>query len=118
MEQEEIKTKPIWTDYYLNKYKWYRKRRKCTWYKHEFTKDALELSITFVGTWWALYGNINRYSKVVDKEYIITGIKASLVKNCSIPDFVDTLVCERCNQPNDNDCSICYDCTEEVQKLP
>jgi hypothetical protein len=64
----DIKKKTIWTDYYLNKYKWYRKWRKCTWYKHEFTKDALELSITFVGTWWALYGNINRYSKVVDKE--------------------------------------------------
>ena len=63
-----IKKKPIWTDYYLNKYKWYRKWRKCTWYKHEFTTDALELSIAFVGTWWALYGNINRYSKVVDKE--------------------------------------------------
>ena len=31
---------------------------------------------------------------------------------------VDTLVCDRCKQPNDNDCSICYDCTEEVQKLP
>ena len=64
----DIKKKPIWTDYYLNKYKWYRKWRKCTWYKHEFTKDALEISMTFVGTWWALYGNINRYSKVVDKE--------------------------------------------------
>ena len=64
----DVKKKPIWTDYYLNKHKWYRKWRKCTWYKHEFTKDALELSITFVGTWWALYEKINRYSKVVDKE--------------------------------------------------
>jgi hypothetical protein len=26
------------------------------------------LSITFVGTFWALYGNINRYSKVIKTE--------------------------------------------------
>ena len=30
----------------------------------------------------------------------------------------ELLVCERCKKPNDNDCSICYDCTEEIQKLP
>jgi hypothetical protein len=60
--------KPIWFDYYLNKFKWYRKWRKQTWYKHQFTTDALELSITFTGTWWALYGKINRYSDVIDKE--------------------------------------------------
>jgi len=64
----DVKKKPIWADYYLNKYNWYRKRRKCTWYKHEFTEDALELSITFVGTWWALYGKTNRYSDVVETE--------------------------------------------------
>ena len=52
-------------DYYLSNFKWYRKYRKCTWYKHEFTQDALELSVTFTGTFWALYGDINRYSKVV-----------------------------------------------------
>lgn len=52
-------------DYYLSNFKWYRKYRKCTWYKHEFTRDALELSVTFTGTFWALYGDINRYSKVV-----------------------------------------------------
>jgi hypothetical protein len=40
------------------------------------------------------------------------------LKLLGIPVVVDTLVCERCKQPNDNDCSICYDCTEEVQKLP
>jgi hypothetical protein len=67
-ETQSSEKKPIWTDYYLNKYKWYRKRRKCTWYKHEFTTEALQLSITFAGTWWALYGDINRYSKVVYKE--------------------------------------------------
>ena len=56
------------SNYYLNRFKWYRKWRKCTWYKHQFTNDALELSITFTGTWWALYGKINRYSDVVDTE--------------------------------------------------
>ena len=60
--------KPIWLDYYLNRFKWYRKWRKQTWYKHQFTIDALELSITFTGTWWALYGKINRYSDVINKE--------------------------------------------------
>ena len=64
-----IKTKPIWTDYHLNGFKWYRKCRKQTWYKHQFTNDALELSITFTGNWWALYGKINRYSDVVDTEF-------------------------------------------------
>ena len=64
----DIKTKPIWTDYHLNGFKWYRKWRKCKWYKHQFTNDALELSPFFVGTWWALYGKINRYSDVVETE--------------------------------------------------
>jgi hypothetical protein len=38
----DIKTKPIWTDYHLNGFKWYRKWRKCKWYKHQFTNDALQ----------------------------------------------------------------------------
>ena len=62
------KQKPIWTDYLLNRFRWYRKWRKCTWYKHQFTSDALELSNSFTGTWWALYGKINRYSDVIDTE--------------------------------------------------
>ena len=62
------KTKPIWLDYKLNSFKLYRKLRKCNWYQHEFTPDALELSVTFVGTFWALYGEINRYSKVIETE--------------------------------------------------
>jgi hypothetical protein len=62
------KQKPICTDYLLNRFKWYRKWRKCTWHKHQFTSDALELSISFTGTWWALYGKINRYSDVIDTE--------------------------------------------------
>ncbi len=64
----DVNKKPIWTDYHLNKYKWYRKLRKGTWYKHQFTEDALQLSINFTGEWWALYGKINRYSDVVETE--------------------------------------------------
>lgn len=33
----EGEKKPIWTDYLLNGFKWYRKWRKGTWYKHQFT---------------------------------------------------------------------------------
>lgn len=64
-----MKTKPIFLDYYLSSIKLYRKLRKCTWYKHRFTADALELSVTFTGTFWALYEDINRYSKVEKIEY-------------------------------------------------
>lgn len=60
--------KQTWLDVYLGKYEWYRKLRGGKWYKHQFTNDALELSITFTGNWWALYGKINRYSDVVDTE--------------------------------------------------
>lgn len=60
------KQKQILLDVFLNKYAWYRKRRKCLWYKHRFTRDGLELSLT--GEFWALYSNINRYSKVVSVE--------------------------------------------------
>jgi len=68
-----IKTsKPIFTDYYLNQFKWYRKFRKCNWYQHEFTPDALDLSVTFVGTFWALYDEVNRYSKVIEKEIYVS----------------------------------------------
>lgn len=63
MKQMEIK----WLDVYLGKFKWYRKHTKLTWYQHEYTPDALELSVTFVGTFWALYGEINRYSKVIER---------------------------------------------------
>lgn len=58
-------TKSKFFDCYFSSFKWYRKYRKDTWYKHQFTKDALELSVTFTGTWWALYGKINRYSNVI-----------------------------------------------------
>ena len=62
------KKKPVKMDYYLSRFKWYRKFRKCTWYKHQFTNDALQLSYNLTGTFWALYDNINRYSNVIEIE--------------------------------------------------
>lgn len=55
-------------DVYLGRYRWYRKIVGGYWYKHQFTQDALEICVTFVGTWWARYGVINRYSVVIKEE--------------------------------------------------
>ena len=52
----------------MKMFKFWRKLRGGTWYKHQFTNDALEICITFTGTWWARYGNINRYSDVIESE--------------------------------------------------
>ena len=52
----------------LKNYKWYRKFKKGTWYKHQFTKDAEELTFPQGNTWWARYGIINRYSNVINIE--------------------------------------------------
>jgi hypothetical protein len=52
----------------MEKYKFYRRLTKGTWYQHKFTKDALQLCFTFQGIFWARYANINRYSKVITTE--------------------------------------------------
>ena len=57
--------KQTWIDVYLGKYKWYRRLRKGCWYKHQFTKYAQELTFLPGRTWWARYGEINRYSIVI-----------------------------------------------------
>ena len=64
-----MKQKTNWLDCYLNKFIWYRKIRKGKWYKHQFTKDANQITFAEGGTWWARYGKINRYSDVVKTEY-------------------------------------------------
>ena len=66
--EKERTTRTTFWDFYFAKYKWYRKIKKGNWFKHQYTKDALELSSTFQGTWWARYSEINRYSEVVDVE--------------------------------------------------
>jgi hypothetical protein len=57
-------------------FKWYRKWRGGVWYKHSFTHDAMQIGLSPIGTWWARYGKINRYSDVVETEdYINSKIK-------------------------------------------
>ena len=60
--------KQTWLDVYLGKFKWYRKLKGGKWYLHQFTKDAEQLTFTEGKTWWARYGNLNRYSKVINEE--------------------------------------------------
>lgn len=49
-------------------FKWYRKWRGGVWYKHEFTNDAMQISLPPCSTFWARYGKINRYSDVTETE--------------------------------------------------
>jgi hypothetical protein len=63
-----MKQKQTWIDTYLGGYKWYRKLRKGYWYKHQFTKDAEELTFPQGEMWWARYGELNRYSVVIEQE--------------------------------------------------
>lgn len=60
--------KQTWLDVYLGKYKWYRKLKRGKWYCHQFTKDAEQLTFPEGKKWWARYGNINRYSRVINEE--------------------------------------------------
>ena len=60
--------KQTWLDDYFGKFKWYRKVRKGTWYKHQFTINAEELTFPQGNTWRARYGKINRYSNVIETE--------------------------------------------------
>jgi hypothetical protein len=57
-----------WFDIYLSNFRWYRKLLKGTWYKHQFTKDAEELTFPQGNTWWSRYEEINRYSEVIATE--------------------------------------------------
>jgi hypothetical protein len=63
-----MEQKQNWIDNYLGIFSWYRKLRKGYWYKHQFTKDAQELTFPQGKTWWARYGEINRYSIVIEQE--------------------------------------------------
>ena len=63
-----MKQKQTWLDTYFGKYKFYRKLRGGYWYKHQFTKYAIELTFDEGDTWWARYGELNRYSIVIEQE--------------------------------------------------
>lgn len=59
------KKKMTWIDVYLSKFKWYRKLKGGVWFKHEFTKEAEQLTFPKGGVFWAKYGKINKYSNVI-----------------------------------------------------
>lgn len=54
-----------WIDVYLGKYKWYRKLAKTIWYKH---RNTYQLSGLIFSSFWAKYGEINRFTKVIKIE--------------------------------------------------
>lgn len=49
-------------------FKWYRKWQGGVWYKHEFTHDAMQITLPPCSTFWARYGKINRYTDVIKTE--------------------------------------------------
>lgn len=53
----------------MKKFKWYRKWKGGTWYKHQFTEEASWICSIWVGEiFWARYGEINKYSEVIKIE--------------------------------------------------
>lgn len=52
----------------MNRFRFYRKIKGGIWYKHRFTKEANIFGIYEGTTFWARYGNINRYSEVINIE--------------------------------------------------
>jgi len=73
-----------------------------------------------------------RKSKMINKEYILrkNELKAEIeslekvlklvtlgLPSVSLDEQGEATVCDRCKGENDNDCAICIDCTEEIQKL-
>lgn len=63
-----MKQEQKWIDVYLGKYKWYRKLKKGHWYKHTFTNDAYQLRLNSYQDFWARYGEVNRFTVVVEQE--------------------------------------------------
>lgn len=49
----------------LTAFKWYRKWKGGTWYKHENTYQLQGLIFDF---FWARYGELNRFTKVTETE--------------------------------------------------
>ena len=60
-----MKQKTTWADVYLNGFKQYRKWRKGNWYKHQ---NTYQLSGLIFNYFWARYGELNRYTKVIKTE--------------------------------------------------
>lgn len=52
----------------LSNFKFYRKLKKGTWYQHEFTNDATQIMLPEGNTFWARYGELNRYTRIINTE--------------------------------------------------
>lgn len=48
------------------KYKWYRKWKRGTWYKHENTYQLPGLAFSY---YWARYVEVSRYTRVIKTEH-------------------------------------------------
>jgi len=66
--KKQLKT--TWFDVYLGKYKWYHKLIGGIWYKHELTAKASLLTFVEGQTFWARYGLINDYSRIIQQETV------------------------------------------------
>ena len=49
----------------LSNYKWYRKLTKGTWYRHQ---NTYQLPCIVFEYFWARYGELNRFTKVIKTE--------------------------------------------------
>jgi hypothetical protein len=58
-----------WIDVYLGKYKWYRMLTKTTWYEHQ---NTYQLPGLIFSSFWAKYGELNRFTKVIKIEKYAT----------------------------------------------
>ena len=52
----------------MSRFKWFRKWKGGTWYKHQFTLDAAQIMLVPGNTFWARYPWLNRYTQVIDTE--------------------------------------------------
>ena len=60
--------KQTWLDCYLGKFKLYRRLKGGSWFLHEFTIDAEQITFRKGNRFWARYGELNRYTKVIKQE--------------------------------------------------
>lgn len=52
----------------MSVFKWFRKLKGGVWHKHQFTIDAGQIMLPVGNVFWARYGELNRYTKVISVE--------------------------------------------------
>ncbi len=52
----------------MSVFRWFRKLKGGVWYKHQFTIDAGQIMLPVGNVFWARYGELNRYTKVISVE--------------------------------------------------